>query len=64
MNNLQTKNGESITITDVIHQQWPPNTGSMKCKGCNGWIIGSQCFGINNEYPFCPNCYKEKIEKT
>ena len=43
----------------VVHQQWPPTTGSQRCVRCTGWIIVSQSFWIGHEGPICPHCFSQ-----
>lgn len=44
-------------IPATVHQTNPPTSGALKCVRCDGWIVCGHSYGVNGEFPICPDCF-------
>ena len=45
-----------VNVNGVVHSFEPPTTGSQKCDGCFGWIVGPLSYVAEGKR-FCPKCW-------
>ena len=43
----------------VVHQTYPPTSGSVRCGRCTGWIVsGSTWYVSDSQKPYCDECVR------